>query len=521
MLQRLRVTRDDEAGFTLVETMVALVVIAIVFAAMAGFLITSIKAQAANERRVRAAQVGNQAVEDLRALPWDVLGFYATDAGYEATYNGAETVTLATPADGVRDSRAPLPGPQTVASNGTTYTRTLHITWFDDPGDGLSAADDDSDTHDAKRVRASLSWNVGTETKTLEVEGVRAPTIDEVMPRGQDVVNPFQVQSFSGTPAAMPLDSAGKTTSPITFSLHTTVASSQVRLSFTDRDNLTQSYFMAAPSSNTDWTFTLPAGSGPFDIGTVPFTARAYAPAGATADGVANVVFSTSSATLDISTPTVSPSSIDIDSSGKNTQAIVVTATATTSVTSMTVTYPTSSGNVTATMNLSESNTKGTYTIPAGSGTFTAGSVQWTVTASGDGTASRSTTVTYVPPAITQVSITGLTVSPSICAHNGNGTLNRQSLVYVTVSGVATTDTVVLEFTDSNATKVSASYYGTNADGSMLFRATLATGSMRWRSDVTNAEVTATATRYPDLTQTLRTFPVSVSIKSGAGSCPA
>lgn len=521
MLERLRVRRDDEAGFTLVETMVSLVVISIVFAAMGGFLVTSIKAQATNERRVRATQVGNKAIEDLRALPWDVLGFYASDAGYVADVDGAETVTLDEPADGARDSRAPLPGKQTVVDGDVSYTRTLDIVWFDDPGDGLDTADDDGDTHDAKLIRAALSWQVGEGTKNLTVEGLRAPTADEVTPRGQDVVSPFQVQSFTPTPSAMSLDAAGKTKAPIEFALTTTLAASQVRLSWVDRDNITQTATMTAVSSNTQWTYTLPTGTGPFDIGATSFNARAFAAAGATADAASEVTFSVSSTTLDISTPAVSPSSIDIDSSGRNTQPITVTAVATESVSSMTVTYPAKSGNVTATMNLSNSNTEGTFTIPALAGEFTAGSVEWTVTASGNGTASRSTSVTYVPPAITEVAIKSLSVSPSLCAHNGNGILNRQSLVYITVSGLQSTDKVALEFTDANATKANATYFGTSGtSGDLIFRAALPAGSMRWKN-ANNPQVTATATRYPDLTQTQRTYPVSVTFSNHAGNCPA
>lgn len=519
MLERLRVKRDDD-GFTLVETMVALVVISIVFSALAGFLVTSIKAQAANERRIRATQVGNQAVEDLRALPWDVLGFYASDAGYQPTVGGLETVTLAPPASGTRDDRVPLPGEQEIAANGITYKRTLNVLWFDDPGDGIGAADNDSDTHDAKLVRAKLSWQVGTGAKTLNVEGLRAPTADEVTPRGVGVVSPFQVQAFTANPSTMALDSAGRTKAPITFSLRTTIAASQVRLSYVDRGNVTQSFIMTAPSSNTDWTYTLPTGTGSFDVGTLAFSARAYAPAGATADGTTNVTFSLSTTTLDISTPNVSPSSVDIDSSGRNTQPITVTATATTSVTSMTVSYPTRGGVVTAVMNLSNSNTQGTYTLPAMTGQFNGGSVQWTVTASGNGSASRSTTVTYVPPAIVPVAIDALGVSPTLCAHHGNGSLLRLSYVYITVSGLSTTDKVKLEFTDSLATKVDATFFSTNSSGSRVFRAALAAGSMKWRG-ASSGNVIATATRYPDLTQTQRTFALSLTLTNTAGSCPA
>ncbi|HEX8003956.1 MAG TPA: type II secretion system protein [Mycobacteriales bacterium] len=519
MLERLRVTRDEE-GFTLIEMMVALVVISIVFAASAGFLITSIKTQSVNERRVRATQVGNRAIEDLRALPWSVLGFYATDPGYQATVSGSATVTLTMPASGVRDSRAPLPGTQTLTDGGVTYQRTLNILWFDDPGDGTGGADADGDTHDAKLLRAALTWNVAGSAKALTVQGLRAPTIEEVVPKAQAAVNPFQVQSFAANPATETLYANGRTMDDITFTLHTTFAASQVRLSFVDRDNLTQTFLMLAPSSNTDWTYTLPAGAGPFDTGTHAFTARAYAAAGATADGTVNVSFNVSSIAFDISTPTVSPSSIDIDSSGRNTVAVTVTATATAPTTSMSVTYPTKSGNATATMNLSNGSTVGTYTIPALTGSFSAGAVEWTVTASGiGGTASRAVSVTYVPPAVQQVAISSLTVSPSLCAHNGNGSLNRQSLVYVATTGLASTDKVKLEFTDSQATKADASYFGTDSSGKLWFRASVAAGTMKWNT--TAGVVTATATRYPDLTQTQRTFSVTVTFASGSGNCPA
>jgi prepilin-type N-terminal cleavage/methylation domain-containing protein len=515
------VTRDEDSGFTLVESLVGMVILGIVFTAMAGFLVTAVKAQTANERRIRAAQVGNKAVEDLRALPWAVLGFYASDPGYAATYNGEETVTLAEPvAPATKDANAPKPSSTDVTVGGVAYAQTLHVTWFDDPGDGIGAADSDANTHDAKKVIADLSWTVGDGGKNLTVSGVRAPTVDEVTPRGQGVISPFQVKTFSASPATATLSSAGRTTAPITFTLTTSVSASQARLTWTDSNGLSTTGIMTAPSSNTTWTYTLPSGTGPFNTGPASFTARVYAPAGATADGTATVNFSVSSGTLDLSTPTISPSSVDLDSSGRNTQAITVTATATTSVTSMTVTYPTKTGSATSTMNLSNGNTTGTFTLAALAGSFTSGVKSWVVTAYGTTTASRAASVTFLAPVPPAVTVVGAGVSPSICAKNGTGTLLRASTVTVTVTGLNTTDTVKLEFNDKNVTTATAVYSSTNSSGQMLFTVTMASGSMAWKS-VTNPSVTTTATRSSDATQTQRILTLSVYTASSSSGCPA
>jgi prepilin-type N-terminal cleavage/methylation domain-containing protein len=519
VLQRLRVNHDEDSGFTLVESLVGMVVISIVFSAMAAFLITAIKAQTANERRIKATQVGSKAVEDLRALPWTSLGFYTTDTGYASTYKGADTVTLAAPASGVRDSKAPLPSKTTVTVGGVAFSQTLHVVWFDDPGDGLAGADNDSNTHDAKKVIADLSWTVGTVTKDLTVTGVRAPTIDEVSPRGQGVVSPFQITTFTASPTAATLEWNGITKTAIVFHVVTTVAASQARLSFVDRNGLTTTALMTAASSNTDWTYTLPVGSGPFTTGPQSFSVRAYAPAGATADATVSVDFAVSSVTMDVSTPTITPSSVDIDSTGRNTVAITVTATATVALTSMTVTYPTKTGSATASMNLSNGSKTGTFTLAALTGSFSAGVKSWVVTANGSGTASRSASVTFVAPAPPAVTMVGLVISPSVCAHNGNGVLNRSSVVTVTMTGLATTDKVKLEFNDQTATRVNAVYSSTVTSGDR-YTVTLPAGTMKW-SGVTNPTVTATATRTSDATQTQRIFTVPVTFKSGNSSCPA
>ena len=85
---------DDERGLTLVEMMVAVLLVGIILSAMASVIMASIPAVQRDEYRVRATQLGQQELERLRALQWDCVAFDTTDADYAATYNGNATVAL-------------------------------------------------------------------------------------------------------------------------------------------------------------------------------------------------------------------------------------------------------------------------------------------------------------------------------------------------------------------------------------------------------------------------------------------
>lgn len=68
------IQRERDAGFTLVETMVALLLMAIVFVALAGVMLSSMEAISVQKGRTRANELATQGIEDLQRYDFDALG---------------------------------------------------------------------------------------------------------------------------------------------------------------------------------------------------------------------------------------------------------------------------------------------------------------------------------------------------------------------------------------------------------------------------------------------------------------
>lgn len=65
--------RSDEAGFSLVEVILAMVIIAGVLATMLGFVVQSLTTIAQARQRQTATALATQAMEEMRALPYDTI----------------------------------------------------------------------------------------------------------------------------------------------------------------------------------------------------------------------------------------------------------------------------------------------------------------------------------------------------------------------------------------------------------------------------------------------------------------
>ena len=81
--------------------------------------------------------------ETLVAQPWSAIGLYSSDASFRTpTLAGEPTVTLTT-------SPRPASVPQPlvlVPKAGITFNVRTDIGWYDDPSDGLGAADSNGNT---------------------------------------------------------------------------------------------------------------------------------------------------------------------------------------------------------------------------------------------------------------------------------------------------------------------------------------------------------------------------------------
>ncbi|MFC5382374.1 type IV pilus modification PilV family protein [Aquipuribacter nitratireducens] len=130
--QRVRLTRDG--GFTLVELMVSMVVIAIVVTALLTLYVATLTSTVGAKQRQSASAIATQQLERLRALPYNTVraGLRADDLSgdpYISTgrlrINGLDEriVTSTTQA------QAPLyPHRRTVIQDGQTYTVSVYVT---------------------------------------------------------------------------------------------------------------------------------------------------------------------------------------------------------------------------------------------------------------------------------------------------------------------------------------------------------------------------------------------------------
>ena len=143
-----------EEGFTLVELLVTLAVIATGVVGTLSVFLATMDATAVADARSHATALASREVEKLEAIPWDQLGFSTGQPGFRSTYDGGDTVVVASP------QSTPLGG--TEAVDGLDYTIVRDIVWHD-----TSAGDVDA----FKRLIATISWTDGSGSHEVVAHG--------------------------------------------------------------------------------------------------------------------------------------------------------------------------------------------------------------------------------------------------------------------------------------------------------------------------------------------------------------
>jgi hypothetical protein len=110
--------RDGEAGFTIIELMVALGLLTIFIGGIAGVFMAGLRTAGTSNHRTDASSLATQAVEGMHAVPYANLGFYGDQTGYVATFDGHSTVSLGTttPAGSPSATQPQTPDPSAAAS---------------------------------------------------------------------------------------------------------------------------------------------------------------------------------------------------------------------------------------------------------------------------------------------------------------------------------------------------------------------------------------------------------------------
>lgn len=236
--------RENEDGLTLVEMLVALMVVAFAMMAMASVAITSLHAIQGSERTTRATAVGNEVLERLIAIDYDLVGLYEDEVS-GTMFEGEELVLLPAPTN--RDERVARPA-ETVERDGIEYSIETAITWVDDPVDAEGAADEDG-AQDYKRIVADVTWEVRGDIRSRRVQTLRAPEPQDQMLN--IVIEPDQVGL---------MDSNGKNSDKVFVTVFARVPQSSVKLEYVDRGqddaNPVEVPLGSSNGDDTEWSTT-------------------------------------------------------------------------------------------------------------------------------------------------------------------------------------------------------------------------------------------------------------------------
>lgn len=161
----------DESGFTLVELLVAAVVLVIGMAGAFTLLSGADKTTVTNNARMGATNLSREILEDARSVDYDTL----TPTGIEA----ALKAKMGTPT---------APSPWKVQRRGIEFTVTLNVCTFDDPKDNIAATPPanvctpqapvsatatnlpvENQPDDFRRVTVNVAWNTGSGNQTMKL----------------------------------------------------------------------------------------------------------------------------------------------------------------------------------------------------------------------------------------------------------------------------------------------------------------------------------------------------------------
>lgn len=390
--QRAR-SETNQDGFTLIELVMALAISAFAFLALATMLAGTLRALSVGKTRAQGNEVATQGIEDLQRLDFNDLGLCATGAGGSdpapavpgsligftsvALPNCSGTVVYAQPCAAPAGALTTFAVPKqtyTCLRNKITYTVNRYIVWADNP-------------HTAKRLAVYVSWTDQAGTHQVAQESsLRSPNTASVIG-----LSPPQFVNVSASPANVAIEADGSPDTAISLSANTNglTASDSVYATLytltTQPDLSVQplpTQFVLTTADGAQWSTTIPAGTQPKFGAGIQFVTFTEVRAG---DSKAN---SKVAATIlhfcpaggcpanlpTISAATVSPSSINIDSSGVLQSTFTVSATTTnlTSDSSVSVMIQTQTGASSQPLNPSNSCTVG-GACNSWSATFTAG----------------------------------------------------------------------------------------------------------------------------------------------------
>ncbi|HEV7525159.1 MAG TPA: fibronectin type III domain-containing protein [Acidimicrobiia bacterium] len=121
----------SEAGFTIIELVVSMALLAIVAAPLAGVFWSSIRTAGVSGHRTDGSSIASREIEAMRAVPYAQVGFYANQAGFVSTFDSPALTTVSLgPSAPASVALAPTDAAP-VVQGGVPFTVARYIVWID------------------------------------------------------------------------------------------------------------------------------------------------------------------------------------------------------------------------------------------------------------------------------------------------------------------------------------------------------------------------------------------------------
>src|SRR5262245_50526087 len=170
----------DQGGFTIIEMMIAITIIAVTFLSFSKAVASGLTTLQAGRERSAFMELANEELERVRALRFDALGVSTTDPNLASAYpsdqhDGREAVLLNVAALRAGDATFPNPWPAVevvtdAPVSGVLDGYTIHrwITWSTAGGAGAY--------HEIKRIDITINWKESTgQVRKVELSSLRYP----------------------------------------------------------------------------------------------------------------------------------------------------------------------------------------------------------------------------------------------------------------------------------------------------------------------------------------------------------
>lgn len=259
MIERSRFSGEE--GISLVEMLVAVMLLGIIMAALARSLTGSMFSVQEQQAQVRATALAQEVLEQAAGLAWKDLGLCETDAtglhptGTYTYASGTEPLVLIPDSSSLCTpiADAPIRAAFPYSRDGITYTATTVVSWSDEDGVGSP--------EDLKHVFVEVDWMSRGAQRTTVAETYLAPNALEAVLSTEVVHAPGQTYTYldAGT---------GLTKTDVTLRVVAIRPQSGVTVRWRDADGnyLTPQPMTAMTSDGLVWELVIQNGSPEFAV---------------------------------------------------------------------------------------------------------------------------------------------------------------------------------------------------------------------------------------------------------------